>query len=109
VLEHTKYVHPLYDDRSGIVILADYVSDTNGTGLVHNAPGFGDEDYFACKVYDLHPYVPIDQYGKFTDDVKDPELVGLFYDDANKIITQRLNEKQALLKLEFINHSVAHD
>jgi len=89
--------------------LAEYVSADDGTGLVHNAPGFGSDDYLACKKYGINVYCPIDNNGKFTKEVNDDELVGVFYDDANKIITKRLNNKNALLKLEFVTHSVAHD
>jgi isoleucyl-tRNA synthetase len=89
--------------------LAEYVSDTDGTGLVHNAPGFGAEDYLACKKYGIKPYAPIDNYGNFTDEAIDKSLVGIFYNDSNKIITEQLKAKNALLSLEFFNHSVAHD
>ncbi|GHU33452.1 hypothetical protein FACS1894166_08940 [Bacilli bacterium] len=76
---------------------------------MHNAPGFGTEDYLACKKYGIEPYSPIDNYGKFTKEINDQELEGVFYDDVNKIITERLSKKNALLKLSFINHNAAHD
>jgi isoleucyl-tRNA synthetase len=107
-LENIKYKHPIYDIESPI-ILADYVSNENGTGLVHNAPDFGAEDYLACKKYDIKPIGPLDNYGKFNDNCIDKELVGIFYDEANKIICDKLTAANALLKLEFFTHSVAHD
>jgi isoleucyl-tRNA synthetase len=107
-LELLKYKHPLYDVVNPI-ILAEYVSDTNGTGLVHNAPGFGSDDYFACKKYNIKPYVPIDEYGKFNKEIIDEELVGVFYETSNSIIIEKLQKANAILKNDKIKHSVAHD
>lgn len=107
-LEKVTYKHPLYDKKC-FIIVDEYVSAENGTGLVHNAPGFGHEDYLACKKYNIKPFCPIDQYGKFTSDVNDNELIGLFYVDANAVIIKRLENSQSLLKHEKITHSVAHD
>jgi isoleucyl-tRNA synthetase len=92
-----------------MVILATYVSDGDGTGLVHNAPDFGNDDYLACMKYNIKPFGPIDNYGKFNKNINDDELVGVFYNDANKIITEKLTKANALLNLSFITHSVAHD
>jgi isoleucyl-tRNA synthetase len=107
-LEKIIYKHPILSQESP-VILADYVIETNGTGLVHNAPGFGIEDYLACKKYNIHAYSPIDAYGKFTNEVKDEELVGIFYDDANEKIIDKLSKANALLKKTTFTHSVACD
>jgi isoleucyl-tRNA synthetase len=91
------------------IILAEYVLDTNGTGLVHNASGFGSDDYLACKKYGIKPYVPIDAYGKFNDESIDKDLVGKFYLDTDEIIIEKLKLNNALLKHSVISHSVAHD
>jgi isoleucyl-tRNA synthetase len=98
----------LYDLVSPI-ILASYVTDAAGTGLVHNASGFGNDDYLACKKYGIKPYVPIDAYGKYDATVLDKDLVGVFYENANEIIINKLKENNSLLKHEVITHSVAHD
>lgn len=108
VLEKMFYKHP-FNQKKFKVILANYVSDKDGTGLVHNAPGFGHDDYLACKKYNINVFCPINNYGKFTDDVKDDELNGLFYLDANPIIIERLKNNNSLLFHEKITHSVAHD
>lgn len=108
LLEHLKYQHPIVDRQSPI-ILADYVSAEDGTGLVHNAPGFGLEDYLACKKYQIPPYTPIDQYGKYDQSINDAELAGMFYVDANPVVIDRLKQANALLYSEKISHSAAHD
>lgn len=107
-LEHTEYKHPLYE-KNGIVINATYVSESDGTGLVHNAPGFGNDDYLACKKYNINPFCPIDELGKFTKEVNDLELEGLFYNSSNEIIINRLKNTNNLLHSEKITHSTAHD
>lgn len=108
VLDKISYKHPLYEKKCKI-ILASYVSESDGTGLVHNAPGFGHDDYLACKKYDIKAFCPIDNYGKFTSEVKDKEIEGLFYNDANEIIIERLKKSNSLLLHEKIIHSAAHD
>ncbi|WVH36971.1 isoleucine--tRNA ligase [Mycoplasmoides gallisepticum] len=108
-LDKIKYQHCLYDQITGIVVLGEHVSDSDGTGLVHTAPGFGLEDFIVCKKYGIDAYVPINDEGCFDQTVHDPELVGVFYDDANKLIAQKLEVRNCLLSLNFINHQAAHD
>lgn len=107
-LEKVMYAHPLYN-KPCPVILAKYVSMDDGTGCVHNAPGFGDDDYLACKAYKIEPFCPIDKLGKFTAEVNDKELEGIFYEDANESIVKRLEASGNLLKCGKIVHSAAID
>ncbi|WP_251717324.1 isoleucine--tRNA ligase [Lactobacillus agrestimuris] len=102
------YKHPLYD-VTGLVMNDTYVTDDDGTGLVHNATGFGEDDYNVGRRYGLPVFSPMDAQGKFTDEVPDPDLVGVFYEDANKIVTDKLEKAGALLKLSFFTHSYPHD
>ena len=108
-LEYTTYYHPWFKEKEGLVILAEYVTDDNGTGLVHNAPGFGAEDYYACKKYNIGIYCPINEFGKFDSSINDKTLENIFYDDANRIITERLSNENKLLKLSFFLHSAPID
>lgn len=98
--------HP-YLERDSLVILGDHVTFDSGTGLVHTAPGHGDDDYIVAQKYDLPVISPIDNRGYFTDEI--PEFEGLFYDDANIKSTDLLKENNALLHLEFHTHSYPHD
>ncbi len=107
-LEKVMYEHPLYGKKNPI-ILAEYVSIEDGTGLVHNAPGFGDDDYLACKKYGIEPYCPIDKLGKFTSEVNDKELEGVFYETANAGLIERLEKANCLLFKQKIVHSAAID
>ncbi len=105
-LEYVTAQHP-FIDRESLLIVGDHVTFEEGTGLVHTAPGHGDEDYIVAQDYDLDVLSPIDDQGKFTDEV--PALEGVFYDDANQIITGWLEEKGLLLDLSFFTHSYPHD
>ncbi len=107
-LENIKYKHCLYE-KNNPVILANYVTNDNGTGLVHNAPGFGSEDYIACKAYGIPVFCPIDEFGKFTKEVNDEQLVGVFYEKANDLIVERLYASNSVLKFSNIIHSAAID
>ena len=74
-LEGAVYQHPwLKDEKERRVILANYVTLEAGSGLVHIAPGHGQEDYDSGVKYGLSPYSPVDDAGRFTDEV--PEFAG---------------------------------
>lgn len=105
-LEYMTAKHPFYD-RTSLVILGDHVTLDAGTGLVHTAPGHGEDDYIAGKKYGLDILSPVDSRGMFTAEA--PGFEGIFYDKANPMITQLLEEKGALLKLDFFTHSYPHD
>ena len=100
--------HPLYDQDS-LVMTGMHVTADDGTGLVHTAPGFGEDDFNVGQRYGLPVFSPIDNKGCFTDEVPDPDLVGMFYDDANKVVVEKLEAVGALLKLSFFTHSYPHD
>lgn len=106
-LENIVCKHPFYD-RDSIVINADYVTDSDGTGLVHIAPGHGADDYFACIKYGIKPYCPVDEHGIMMEDCG-PRLAGKFYEDANLEVLKILEENKCLLKMEEIVHSYPHD
>ncbi|MCC5895095.1 MAG: isoleucine--tRNA ligase [Alkalibacterium sp.] len=105
-LEGMTAKHPFYD-RDSLLILGDHVTLEDGTGLVHTAPGHGEDDFIVCQKYQLPVLSPVDGKGCFTDEA--PGLEGVFYDKANKTITEWLEENDALLKLDFFTHSYPHD
>lgn len=98
--------HPLYD-RESPVVFGDHVTLDSGTGCVHTAPGHGIEDFELGQKYDLGVLCPVDEKGVFTDGA--PGFAGMFYDKANKPITEALDAGGYLLKLEFITHQYPHD
>ncbi|MGG3640620.1 isoleucine--tRNA ligase [Bacillus gobiensis] len=105
-LDHAVAAHPLYG-RDSLIMLGDHVTTDAGTGCVHTAPGHGEDDFIIGQRYGLDVLCPVDEKGNMTSEA--PEFEGLFYDEANKSITENLQEKGALLKLEFITHSYPHD
>lgn len=98
--------HPFYD-RDSLVMIGDHVTTEAGTGCVHTAPGHGEDDFFVSASYGLEVLNPVDEKGVFTSEA--PGFEGLFYDKANKVITEKLEAVGALLKLSFITHSYPHD
>lgn len=105
-IENVTYKHPLYD-RVSPVILGDHVTDEAGTGNVHTAPDHGVEDFEAARKYGIKPMAPVDEKGHLNE--KTGEFEGLYFEKANKEVTVRLEEENALLKLDWITHSYAHD
>ena len=106
-LEGILVKHPFYD-RTSVLILGDYVTAETGTGLVHIAPGHGEDDFNVCLKYGIKPYCPVDEHGKLTSDAGE-RLAGLFYEDANLEVLKILEENNCLLKEEDIVHSYPHD
>ncbi|GAB2553448.1 isoleucine--tRNA ligase [Gracilibacillus alcaliphilus] len=104
--EHLVTKHPFYD-RDSVIVLGEHVTTESGTGLVHTAPGHGEDDFVIGQKYGLDVLCPVDEKGYFTSEASGFE--GLFYDAANKDITEKLAENNALLKLDFITHSYPHD
>ncbi len=105
-LEYTVAKHPFYD-RDSLVMLGEHVTTDAGTGCVHTAPGHGEDDFIVGQKYGLEVLCPVDDKGVLTSEA--PGFEGLFYDKANKPITEKLEEVGALLKLTFITHSYPHD
>ncbi|WP_114165487.1 isoleucine--tRNA ligase [Exiguobacterium sp. TNDT2] len=103
--EHMTAQHPLYD-RTSLVMIGDHVT-ADATGLVHTAPGHGEDDYRVGQAYGLDVLCPVDDRGYMTDEA--PGFEGLFYEDANKQIGMKLEENGYLLNLKFIKHSYPHD
>jgi len=91
------------DKKAFVVIPADFVSIEEGTGIVHQAPAFGEEDYEACKQHGIAFVNPVGEDGKFTSEIK--ELEGLFVKDADRKIVQMLKDSHALFKVEEYTHS----
>lgn len=107
VLEGITYKHPFYD-RISPVILGEHVTTEDGTGLVHTAPGHGEDDFIVGQKYGLEVLCPVDSHGKMTADAG-PRLEGLFVEDCNHEVIKLLTEANALLKSETITHSYPHD
>lgn len=97
------YFADLYNQGAFVTVLGDYVTTEDGCGIVHTAPGFGEDDYNVLKGTGIPVICPIDDECKFTSEVKDYE--GLFVKDADKMIIQRLKEEGKLVKRENYLHS----
>lgn len=106
-LEGMQYRHPLYDRLSPIII-GDHVTTEDGSGLVHIAPGHGEEDFLVGQKYGLDVYCPVDEKGCMTAEAGQ-RFVGLYVDDCNEEVIKALDEKKVLLKRTDFMHSYPHD
>ncbi len=123
-LEHTTYRHPLFDRESEVVIGGDYITTDSGTGLVHTAPGHGQEDYIVGQKYHLPILSPVDDKGTFTAEAgqfagltvvdrpnynKDGLLSKIEISEGNQAIIEALKETNSLLKQEPYQHKYPYD
>ncbi|MFW6360432.1 MAG: isoleucine--tRNA ligase [Spirochaetota bacterium] len=97
------YFSDLHSKQAFRTIISEHVTTEDGTGIVHTAPGFGEEDYAALKDTDVPVICPIDAECRFTGEVHDFE--GLFVKDADEPIMQKLKEEGKLVKKEKYRHS----
>ncbi|MGW5146129.1 isoleucine--tRNA ligase [Rhodococcus koreensis] len=93
-------------DNAHVVLSADYVTTESGTGIVHMAPAFGEEDYDYCVRNGIELVQPLDPGGKFT--AMAPPYEGLLVFDANPVIIKDLKAAGKLLRHETIEHSYPH-
>ena len=91
------------DKKAFYVIVGDFVSTEDGSGIVHIAPAFGQDDYDISKKYDLPMLQPVGRNGKFTDEVE--PYKGQFVKDADPEIIKRLKIEGKLFRKETIEHS----
>jgi len=94
---------PPMSERDSVVVMADFVSLEQGTGCVHMAPGHGYDDYQMGVRHGLDIVSPVDEEGKFTDEV--PEYAGKIVFDANPLIVENLTKKGIILASSRITHS----
>jgi isoleucyl-tRNA synthetase len=105
-LEGITCLHP-WIQRDVRTILGEHVTKEQGTGIVHTAPGHGEEDYEIGLRYGLDIYAPVDHRGRFTEDVREFKGQNVF--EANKGIIEILRQRGALLgEPENITHSYPH-
>ncbi len=105
-LEGITCKHP-WIDREVKAIIGEHVTLEQGTGVVHTAPGHGEEDFEIGLKYGIDAYTPVNDYGKFTEDVE--EFAGMQVFKANEEIINKISKVGALLGNAInINHSYPH-
>ena len=101
-----KYYQGKVDsEKNHRVLAADFVTDSDGTGIAHEAPEFGDVDFQLAKEKWVHISNALDNAGKYTEEISDYEW--MHYREANDVITEKLKKIWRLFKKESINHRVA--
>ncbi|WP_461239677.1 isoleucine--tRNA ligase [Paucilactobacillus sp. N302-9] len=107
-LDNVLAQHPFFKDKKMVTMLGDFVTLDAGTGLVHTAPGFGEDDYNIGRQYGLDVFVPVNDQGYLTKEAG-PDFEGVFYEDANQISLDKLKEAGLLLKYMPYKHSYPFD
>ena len=106
-MEGWKFRHPFLD-REGPIILGDFVTLDAGTGCVHIAPGHGNEDFVVGRKYGLPVFSPVDDDGKYTEEVGVPALVGKYVFAANPDVIAMLRANGTLAGDGVIHHTYPH-
>jgi isoleucyl-tRNA synthetase len=111
-IESSKLVgvsyEPLFDDRgknAHKIWSADYVTAESGTGIVHIAPAYGEEDFVMAKTNDIPVVHVLDEYGKYTE----TEWIGADVWEINKTIAKTLLERGVVWKIDYIRHEYPHN
>lgn len=106
-LSYTPVFNYFADNANSFqILLAGYVTMDSGTGVVHQAPAFGEDDMNTCNKYDIPLVIPVDMDGKFTSEV--PEYEGLLVFDANPRIIKDIKGLGRVFRQETIDHSYPH-
>jgi isoleucyl-tRNA synthetase len=93
-------------EKAHYVVEAGFVTTEDGTGIVHMAPAYGEDDYQTSKKYNLPTIHPVNKSGEFGPEVTD--FAGMFVKDADPLIIQNLKSRHILYKKETITHSYPH-
>ncbi|HXZ86165.1 MAG TPA: isoleucine--tRNA ligase, partial [Myxococcota bacterium] len=101
-------LYPFFGNSANafVVLAADFVDTAEGTGVVHLAPGFGEDDMAACQAAGIPVVVPVDEAGKFTAEIA--PWAGELVFDANKGIIHELKERGLIVRHETIVHNYPH-
>jgi isoleucyl-tRNA synthetase len=105
-LAGVKYEH-IFNHKEFPVVLGDNVTLDAGTGLVHTAPSYGEDDFNLGKQYNLDMVFGVDDDGKLNKE--SGEFAGLYFEDANKAVITKLAELNVLVATLSITHSYPHD
>ena len=102
-----KKYHPLFENRgpqAHRILAADFVTADSGTGIVHEAPAYGEEDYELCKVEDVPVVSLVDENGLYTEGRWQGQNIW----DVNKEIAKTLVAEGKALKVEYVQHEYPH-
>lgn len=101
-LEKTFARHPIFEDRTSLIMLGEHVTLEQGTGCVHTAPGHGADDFTIGAKYGLPVFCPVDAQGRYTPEY--PEMEGTFVFDANPLVVEKLRESGLLIGHKLVEH-----
>ena len=100
------YYRDAYGPEAFQILVADYVATGEGTGVVHQAPAYGEDDQITCAAAGIPVVLSLDDGGRFLPAVAD--VAGLRWDEANKPLVQKLRAEKRLLQLKSYEHNYPH-
>jgi isoleucyl-tRNA synthetase len=104
------YSHPYRSDIKGYIVDgSDFIEEKEGTGIVHLAPAFGNEDFTVAKREKISVECPLEPNGIFNEKIGVSNLVGKKYQEVNKFVINDLKNRNLIAKNEEIIHSYPHD
>lgn len=99
-----NHIEDEVDENCYQILAADFIESGTGTGLVHMAPAFGEDDHQLCQKHNISTlYCPINNQGEF--DASIPRFEGMYIKDADKIILKELKEQSRVFSHDVIEHS----
>ena len=99
------YVGKVDAEKNHRILHADFITDSDGTGIGHQAPEFGEVDFQLAQKEGVHISTALDDAGCYTEEI--PDYEGMHYQEANDVVAEKLKELWLLFKKESINHRVA--
>jgi isoleucyl-tRNA synthetase len=104
------YFHPYRNDIEGYIVDgSDFIEEKEGTGLVHLAPAFGNEDFTVAKREKILVECPLDPNGAFNEKIGIENLIGKNYKEVNDYVINDLQIRNLVARKEIIVHSYPHD
>ncbi|WNE40786.1 MAG: Isoleucine--tRNA ligase [Mycoplasmataceae bacterium] len=104
------YLHPYCNDIKGYIVDgSDFIEEKEGTGLVHLAPAFGNEDFTVARREKILVDCPLEPNGFFNEKIKVKNLIGKSYKEVNEYVINDLQVRNLVAKKEIIIHSYPHD
>jgi isoleucyl-tRNA synthetase len=104
------YFHPYRNDIEGYIVDgSDFIEEKEGTGLVHLAPAFGNEDFTVAKREKILVECPLDPNGAFNEKIGIENLIGKNYKEVNDYVINDLQIRNLVARKEVIVHSYPHD
>ena len=108
LISSTIFLEPPFSSSAVPLFFGNFVTSDSGTGFVHIAPGHGEEDYVLGEEKDLEIFSPVDERGRFTEQVPVKECIGMLVFESNSLLISHLKSLGKIIFEEKFSHSYPH-